>query len=318
MTGEERAAVLEAIDVYMEMHRADLDAIGTVRHLRSARAELAADASASGPPWTSNGTVYFYSGPLSNFAPTPGLELPVGYYGHREADRVPVASVEHWFQACKTTSRREFDRILACPTAAAAKSAGRETQLRPDWEEVKREVMLCALRGKFAREPYRSALLATSPRPLAENSPRDFAWGARDAHGGYTGQNLLGVALMQVRGELSRADSAAGAAPDDARAYDRRAEQQTTRQDPTINSATTPDTGHYGSHDVTPRERESWDAETEPQDLPAARDALAAAGLAHAGHPDVPRAGAHQSGRTFVADRPVGVRGGPTRSPLER
>ncbi len=27
-----------------------------------------------------------------------------------------------------------------------------------------------------------------------------------------------------------------------------------------------PDTGHYGSHDVTPRERESWDGETEPQD----------------------------------------------------
>ena len=59
-----------------------------------------------------------------------------------------------------------------------------------------------ALRGKFAFEPYRSALLLTHPRPLAENSPSDFAWGCRDTQGGYGGQNLLGLALMQVRAEL--------------------------------------------------------------------------------------------------------------------
>ncbi len=89
-------------------------------------------------------------------------------------------------------------------------------------------------------------------------------------------------------------------------------------QEPTINIATTTDTGHYGSHDVTPRERELWDAETAPRDLAAARDALAAADLADAGHPDIPRAGAHTSGRPSATDRPVGVRGGPVRSSLER
>jgi predicted NAD-dependent protein-ADP-ribosyltransferase YbiA (DUF1768 family) len=62
--------------------------------------------------------------------------------------------------------------------------------------------MLCAVRGKFALEPYRSALLLTHPRPLAEDSPTDFVWGCRDPHGGHGGQNLLGRALMQVRGEL--------------------------------------------------------------------------------------------------------------------
>jgi predicted NAD-dependent protein-ADP-ribosyltransferase YbiA (DUF1768 family) len=61
---------------------------------------------------------------------------------------------------------------------------------------------MCALRGKFALEPYRSGLLITHPRPLAENSPRDFVWGCRDAQGGHNGQNLLGLALMQVRVEL--------------------------------------------------------------------------------------------------------------------
>jgi N-glycosidase YbiA len=156
----------------------------------------------TGPPWTAEGTVYFYGGWLSNFAPTPGLRLPFGYYGHHENDRVPVRTLEHWFQACKATSRRQFDLILACGTAAAAKRAGRETELRPDWEQVKFEVMLCALRGKFALEPYRCGLLLTDPRPLAEDSRSDFLWGARDPDGGYHGQNLLGIALMRIRDEV--------------------------------------------------------------------------------------------------------------------
>ena len=156
----------------------------------------------TGPPWTAKGTVYFHGGWLSNLAATPGLRLPFGYHGHHENDRVPVRAVEHWFHACKTTSRQQFDVILACGTAAAANRAGRETELPPDWEQVKAEVMLCALRGKFALEPYRSGLLLTHPRPLAEDSPNDFNWGARHPDGGYHGQNLLGLALMPVRDEL--------------------------------------------------------------------------------------------------------------------
>lgn len=156
----------------------------------------------TGPPWTADDTVYFYGGPLSNFAPTPGLRLPFGYHGHQERDRVPVTTTEHWFQACKATSRAQFDVILASGSAMIAKRAGRQTQLRPDWEQVKFQVMLAALRGKFALEPYRSALLLTHPRPLAENSPEDFVWGCRDREHGYGGQNLLGLALMQVRDEL--------------------------------------------------------------------------------------------------------------------
>ena len=156
----------------------------------------------TGPPWTAEGTVYFYGGFLSNFAPTPGLRLPFGYHGHHENDKVPVATVEHWFQACKATSRQQFDLILTSETSAIAKHTGRQTRLRPDWEDVKFQVMLCALRGKFALEPYRGALLLTHPHPLAENSPSDFVWGARDLDGGHSGQNLLGLALMQVRDEL--------------------------------------------------------------------------------------------------------------------
>jgi ribA/ribD-fused uncharacterized protein len=112
------------------------------------------------------------------------------------------ATVEHWFQACKARSRRGFDNVLVCASAGAAKRAGGKLELRPDWEEIKFDVMLCALRGKFALEPYRSSLLVTHSRPLAEDSPTDFEWGCRDPQGGHGGQNLLGLALMQVRGEL--------------------------------------------------------------------------------------------------------------------
>ena len=155
-----------------------------------------------GPPWTANDTVYFYGGAAVELRADPraaaAVRLP---RPPRERPRAGK-TVEHWFQACKATSRQQFDLILACGTAATAKHAGRETELRPDWEQVKFEVMLCALRGKFALEPYRSALLLTHPRPLAEDSPNDFVWGCRDPQGGHGGQNLLGLALMQVRAEL--------------------------------------------------------------------------------------------------------------------
>ncbi len=99
--------------------------------------------------------------------PPPGLRLPFGYHGHHEHDGVPVATVEHWLQACKATSREQFDHILACGTAAAAKRAGHRSELRPDWEQIKREVMLCALRGKFALELFCGSETSTGRSVLA-------------------------------------------------------------------------------------------------------------------------------------------------------
>jgi hypothetical protein len=54
-----------------------------------------------GPPWTAKDTVYFYGGPLSNFAATPGLRLPFGYHGHHENDRVPYAPSSTGFRPAR-------------------------------------------------------------------------------------------------------------------------------------------------------------------------------------------------------------------------
>ena len=67
-----------------------------------------------------------------------------------------------------------------------------DTKLACEWSRLVR----------YRTEPYRSALLLTHPSPLAEDSPSDFVWGARDSDRGYGGQNLLGLALMRVRDEL--------------------------------------------------------------------------------------------------------------------
>jgi predicted NAD-dependent protein-ADP-ribosyltransferase YbiA (DUF1768 family) len=56
--------------------------------------------------------------------------------------------------------------------------------------------------GAGAREPDRSALPLTHARPLADDSPKDFAWSCRDQQGGHGGQNLLGLAVMRVGAEL--------------------------------------------------------------------------------------------------------------------
>ena len=50
-------------------------------------------------------------------------------------------SAEHAFQAAKTTDRNERVAFAVCPTAKEVKALGRKIQLRPDWEEIKVQVM---------------------------------------------------------------------------------------------------------------------------------------------------------------------------------
>lgn len=71
---------------------------------------------------------------------------------------------------------------------------------RPDWDDIKVDIMRDILRAKVAQHEYvRRKLLATGDRELIEDSWRDDFWGwgpNRD------GKNMLGRLWMEIRAEL--------------------------------------------------------------------------------------------------------------------
>lgn len=71
---------------------------------------------------------------------------------------------------------------------------------RPDWDEVKVDIMRDILRAKAQQHEYvRRKLLQTGARELVENSWRDNFWGWGENR---DGQNMLGKLWMQIRDEL--------------------------------------------------------------------------------------------------------------------
>ena len=131
---------------------------------------------------------------MSNFAPYPFSDGSKNW---------PTS--EHYFQAQKflIPEIQEKIRQIASPMDAALEGRNPQNPLRPDWEEVKDEVMLQALRMKFNQNPeIAKGLLATGDAILIEHTRNDAYW----ADGGDgSGKNKLGLLLMQVREELKNA-----------------------------------------------------------------------------------------------------------------
>jgi ribA/ribD-fused uncharacterized protein len=84
------------------------------------------------------------------------------------------------FQAAKSTDPAVRAAIAQLPTARQAKACGRQLALRPDWEQVKRTVMMEVNLAKYTQlEDLRKALLHTGDAPLIEgNEWGDDYWGA--------------------------------------------------------------------------------------------------------------------------------------------
>ena len=131
---------------------------------------------------------------LSNFSP-PGFEVDGQFW----------ATVEHYFQAQKFLSpeARESVRVALSPKEARERGQSRKYPIRENWDAIREEVMLSALRLKFRRPEARDLLLSTGSRKLVESSPFDYFWGSGQDG---SGQNRLGALLMQVREELRNAD----------------------------------------------------------------------------------------------------------------
>lgn len=112
---------------------------------------------------------------------------------------------EHYFQGQKfeDASHQEAIRLEESPMIAARMGRDRSKKLREDWEIVKDQVMLDAVRAKFTQhEELRATLLSTGESELIEHTKNDNYWG--DGGDG-TGQNMLGKILMKVREELRKA-----------------------------------------------------------------------------------------------------------------
>ncbi len=117
-------------------------------------------------------------------------------------DGETYASVEHAYQAAKTLDLDLRRAVREAPTGAAAKKKGQaipSSKLRPDWPELKLQVMEDLLRQKFAHADLRAQLLATAPKRLVEgNTWGDTFWGVCKG----SGSNHLGQLLMRIRAEM--------------------------------------------------------------------------------------------------------------------
>lgn len=114
---------------------------------------------------------------------------------------------EHYFQAQKFrgTEHEEAVRLCQKPSEAASMGRSRKRPLRSDWESVKDQIMLEAVRAKFTQhEDLKAVLLGTDDAVLVEHTAKDSYWG--DGGDG-SGRNRLGQILMQVRDELRAAEA---------------------------------------------------------------------------------------------------------------
>lgn len=113
-------------------------------------------------------------------------------------------TVEHVFQALKTTDNHERSEILAVRRPGEAKKLGGQATLRPDWETVKLGVMARLQASKYAHPEMAQLLLATGDAELVEgNHWCDTYWGrCTCTKHADEGQNWLGRILMVQRSAL--------------------------------------------------------------------------------------------------------------------
>lgn len=134
---------------------------------------------------------------LSNFYP---CDVRLG--------EIVFPSAEHAFQARKSLVPEVQRSIAQLASPGEAKRYGRRIELRPDWEQAKKRVMLLIVLSKFTQNPALAAqLVATEDAYLEEgNHWHDNYWGACgcDDHTG-EGLNYLGRILTMVR-DIVRVD----------------------------------------------------------------------------------------------------------------
>lgn len=119
-----------------------------------------------------------------------------------EHEGLVYPSIEHAFQAAKTSDHYLRITIKDAKTPGEAKRMGRNLKLREDWEEVKISIMKDLLREKFSSGTLFKRLIDTGEAILIEgNHWHDNFWGncTCDRCKDIEGQNQLGKLLMEIR-----------------------------------------------------------------------------------------------------------------------
>jgi ribA/ribD-fused uncharacterized protein len=132
-----------------------------------------------------------------------------------EVNGVPILTSEALYQACRFPHKPDLQREIISqksPMAAKMKSKPHRRDSRPDWNEVRVDIMRWCLRVKLVQnwEKFSHLLLKTGDRPIVEQSLKDDFWGAKpvDEQTLY-GVNILGQLLMELREEILRAGRSA-------------------------------------------------------------------------------------------------------------
>jgi ribA/ribD-fused uncharacterized protein len=117
---------------------------------------------------------------LSNY-----YDSPIEYEG------LKYPTVEHAFQAAKSTDPVVREMIATAATPGNAKSFGKKINLRPDWDKIKQSVMLELLLYKF--------MSSLTLRQKLHNTGEAFLIECDECSWMVSQFNVLGTLLMAVR-----------------------------------------------------------------------------------------------------------------------
>lgn len=139
-------------------------------------------------------------------------ELPFGVFSNFWPAAFVVKGItfktsEHYFQALKfePTDKAAFDTVVAADNCMEVTKIGRDRSriLRPDWEQVKKDVMFDALVAKyFTHQELFDILILTGKALLVEHTQNDGFWGD-GMNWDQPNNNWLGKLLVKLR-EMSK------------------------------------------------------------------------------------------------------------------
>ena len=121
---------------------------------------------------------------------------------------IRILTSEALYQVCRFPLLPEVQKLIIeqkSPMSAKMKSKPHRKNSRPDWDQVRVNIMRWCLRVKLAQNwnTFSKLLLDTGEKPIVEQSRKDDFWGAKPVDNQtLVGRNVLGRLLMELREEI--------------------------------------------------------------------------------------------------------------------